>query len=823
MPLEIRAAVAQGKVSEPRPFRAGGGAATITAAGGAGDAKKLRSFTGRAYTGQPMTPEGWGVPVVIDLAGVRSRQNRPALRQHDHEQIVGHTNSVTTTTGPTGGIDVAGDFSGERQHTDKVTVPADNGFEWQLSVGANPITTEFLEAGEEAEVNGRTVAGPMVISRETEIGEISFVPLGADGDTSATVSASKRGGNAPMYRAMLKAAKANGNIVAQKFSDSDIDQMSEEDAKAALKKCMADDEPPAKARAADDDDDGDVDAEGDDDVDADDEPPAKAKASKGSKAKASGKKTSIRAQIREGIAAARKATADEVIRVDRIRNLVMQAGQTHIEVGGKKVNLEAHAIAEGWSAERAELELLRASRPGASVGGPLVYVTNQPEMNEAVLECAILQANRHTYLLEDDSFYSDATPDNKGTVRRVPLHLQQQTQNEIRARYPERVQQAAHTHFKGRIGLQQVFHLGLANGRTRTFDLKSEQGIRSMCRHWDFAEQQAIQAEGASNLSIANILANVMNKFALQGYLFVEQAWRLIAAIRSVNDFKATKSINLLGDVMYKQLGPTGELQNASFGDQAFANQVSPTGRITTLPWTHLVNDDLSILQAVPMKIGQGAGLALNDTFWTVVKNMVAGAVNADDGAPFFNATGAGSKFHTTTPPAGQVAGLANKMSGGTSALSADALKTAKAMFDNQLDPNGNPLGFDGVKPVILFGPSNWQAASALLMAAAIVYGGASAALQPNVNVWQGMLTPCLSRYVENAKYLNSATGWGIFFNPIALAAIEVAFLNGVDTPAVLQAGPDYQFDKLGISIRGTMPFGVTQQNYRAAVWSLGA
>jgi hypothetical protein len=41
---------------------------------------------------------------------------------------------------------------------------------------------------------------------------------------------------------------------------------------------------------------------------------------------------------------------------------------------------------------------------------------------------------------------------------------------------------------------------------------------------------------------------------------------------------------------------------------------------------------------------------------------------------------------------------------------------------------------------------------------------------------------------------------------------IEVAFLNGVDTPAVLQAGPDYQFDRLGISIRGTMPFGVNQQ-----------
>ena len=54
------------------------------------------------------------------------------------------------------------------------------------------------------------------------------------------------------------------------------------------------------------------------------------------------------------------------------------------------------------------------------------------------------------------------------------------------------------------------------------------------------------------------MLANVLNKFSLQGYLFTEQAWREIAAVRPVNDFKPTKSINLLGDVIYKQIGPTG-------------------------------------------------------------------------------------------------------------------------------------------------------------------------------------------------------------------------------------------------------------------------
>jgi hypothetical protein len=55
-----------------------------------------------------------------------------------------------------------------------------------------------------------------------------------------------------------------------------------------------------------------------------------------------------------------------------------------------------------------------------------------------------------------------------------------------------------------------------------------------------------------------------------------------------------------------------------------------------------------------------------------------------------------------------------------------------------------------------------------------------------------------MSRYIENAQLRQLATAWWILFNPAALAVIEVVFLNGVDTPAVLQAGPDYQFDRLG-------------------------
>ena len=807
---------------EPRAFHASGEDADIEAGDGKG---KLPSFRGNAYTGAPMRPGGWWGKVIIDLAGVKvPSQGRPVLRQHDHEQIVGHTTAVKVTKD---GIRVEGVFSGEKQHVEKVTTPAKNGFKWQLSVGANPVRTEYLEAGETTTVNGREVTGPMTISRETELGEISFVPLGADQDTSVSVAAElHRGTTMNPFAAALK--HICGQLVAAgkaaPHTDEAIAAMTEDQSRLALNKCMDDEE---DAEAADDDDE-------DDD---DEEPKKKAKA----KAKAKAKKADAAGRFDMTAAAKtfqkemQRVAAEEQTRQVAIRACVTKHGVTEVEItAGRKVNLIAHAIAEGWTPDQAELHALRAARDvHANVGVPggLGYSTSTPQADEAVLEAAVLHAARHQFQLNNDSFYREKTPDGSGEVRRISEQLQRETQSELRARYSDDVQQKAHTLFKGRMGLHQLLStIFKANGFGRAMDLRSESGIRSAMQAWDHVDRQSIQAEGPSNLSISNILANVLNKFALQGYLFVEQAWREISAIRTVSDFKPTKSINLLGTAMYKALGSTGELQNASFGDQAFSNQAQPYGIIATIPWVHLVNDDLSMLTGVPTKIGQGAGLALNDAFWSLwAAATTAATVNGvpaplgDDGLAFWRTT----SLTTTAAKRAGTAYLPNKTTGAGSVLSTTSLATVRALFDNQIDPNGNPLGFDGAMPILLHGPTNWQTAMQLLYGSVLIAVGlastTAASVQPAQNVWAGTARPVMSRYLENANYAGSATAWWMLFNSAALPVIETAFLNGIDTPAVLQASPDFQFDRLGISIRGTMPFGVNVQNFRGGVFAAGA
>ena len=793
-----------------------GGPCKIQAAEGEG---KLGTFTGNAYTGAQMRPSGWCGDLIVDLAGVKvNSQNQPVLRQHDHEQLVGHTTAITVD--PKEGVLVKGVFSGEQQHVDKVVVPGKNDFPWQLSIGADPVRTEYLEAGKEAVVNGRTVKGPIDISRETKLGEISFVPLGADDQTSATIAAqANKGETMNPFKLALKSEmaklRAAGETKAAKHTDDEVDAMSDEEARAALKECMVD-------AAADDDEDEDEDEE-------DDKP--KKKKSKSAKAKPAIAATSAK----EFLAEMRKEAVAETQRHRAITAACRKHGvdTVTIEAAGKQtvVNLAEHAIAQEWNLDQVKsfiLEQVRADRPAGIVGG-LGYSPGQTQVSEAVLECAILQAARHQFRLEDDSFYSDPTPDGKSSMRRVSERMQREAQGGLKARYTDQVQQAAHTMFQGRISPHQLFRAAFAaTGINLDMDMRSESGWKRILGTWGHAENQ-ILAGGASNLSIGNILSNVLNKFALQGYLYVEQAWRDIAAIRPVSDFKPTKSINLLGDTKYLQLGPTGQLQDASLGDQAFSNRADPYGRILTIPWTHLVNDDLGMLTGAPMKIGQGAGLALNDFFWALWASLASGSavgiipsamsLLGDDGLAFFRTT-------SSNTPAARRAGTAylpNKDTG--AALSSATLKTGKALFDNQIDPNGNPLGFDGAMPILLFGPSNWNTATELLTYRELVFAGNTGGplKQAQGNVWAGKMKPVMSKYIENANYGNSTTAFWIIFDPVALAAIEVCFLNGVDTPAVLQAGPDYQFDKLGISIRGTMPFGVNQQQFRGAVYNAGA
>ena len=284
-----------------------------------------------------------------------------------------------------------------------------------------------------------------------------------------------------------------------------------------------------------------------------------------------------------------------------------------------------------------------------------------------------------------------------------------------------------------------------------------------------------LQAAWATH-SISGILSSTVNKFLLAGFNGVESSWRSISSVRSVNDFKALTSYRLNGGMKFEKVAPGGELKNAAVSDESRTISAETYGIMTSVTRNDLINDDLGALTAVPQRIGRGGALKLNDIFWASFQ---------DDSA-----------FFTT--------GRANKKAT-AGALSLANLKAIATMFRKLKDPDGNPVA---VEPRVLLVPADIELAAAEIMGSALLVGGSSAG--PNVNVLAG-------RYqVVSTSYLSSAEDYYLLASPADMPVMEVAFLNGVQSPVVETAEAD--FNTLGVQMRGYFDFGVARAEYLAGV-----
>ncbi len=91
----------------------------------------------------------------------------------------------------------------------------------------------------------------------------------------------------------------------------------------------------------------------------------------------------------------------------------------------------------------------------------------------------------------------------------------------------------------------------------------------------------------------------------------------------------------------------------------------------------------------------------------------------------------------------------------------------------------------------------------------------------PTFNIHQGKYRLEMSRFLDNPKIPGgSAKAWYLLAEPADLAAIEVVFLNGQESPTI--ESTDADFSTLGIQLRGYHDFGVAKQDPRAAVKAAG-
>lgn len=305
---------------------------------------------------------------------------------------------------------------------------------------------------------------------------------------------------------------------------------------------------------------------------------------------------------------------------------------------------------------------------------------------------------------------------------------------------------------------------------TRLSDIFAAFGI--IYRPGNDAEMAKALKAAFSTADIPNVLSNVAHKFVLAGFGAVGEGWREISRPVSVTDFKAVKGVRLVMGGLLKPLAKGGELQHVDLSDEARTIQAATKGSIVGITREDLINDDLGVLATIPERFGQMAGRTINkDVFGSL------STTGSDYGA---NTSGAMS--------------LAN-------------VASAYALAMGIKDANGDPIG--PMPNRILCSASNYITALNIYQSE-LITGAASK--EGKTNVLRGVLQPITSPYLSGTKY------W--LFNT-AFPLVDVAFLNGVQTPVVETANAD--FSQLGIQMRCYFDYGASAGELKAALYSTGA
>ncbi|MBQ9369028.1 MAG: Mu-like prophage major head subunit gpT family protein, partial [Victivallales bacterium] len=154
--------------------------------------------------------------------------------------------------------------------------------------------------------------------------------------------------------------------------------------------------------------------------------------------------------------------------------------------------------------------------------------------------------------------------------------------------------------------------------------------------------------------------------------------------------------------------------------------------------------------------------------------------------------------------------------------LSVDGLKAAVKKFRDLKDEAGRLL--NATPAILLVSSTNEVTAGQLyndqyLIATGV---GSSAATATNGNPFQHKYKPVATAYLEDSSYTgHSATAYYLLCNPALRAAIQVCFLDGVQTPTIQSSA--MEFNTLGIQFRAFFDFGAAKMDPRAGVKVTGA
>jgi ATP-dependent Clp endopeptidase proteolytic subunit ClpP len=487
----------------------------------------------------------------------------------------------------------------------------------------------------------------------------------------------------------------------------------------------------------------------------------------------------------------------ELERQDGIQNAAIKLGNVKLNADylkedlGLKIKtvkgLQAHAVREGWTVDRFELELRRAEMQdhghvGIHVSDPLTDI--QPQ----VLSCALSR--------------SAGVPMNAANIHNPDRKYG------IEHWYPEKVLEASDDKRLKNFGLLQM--LDFANIQATGSPFHGRKGSDEFIA----ATRDSLwklRMGGNTTWGGLNIFDDAANKMLWAAYEAVNTTWQEWVDPVSVNDFKTNNIYRLTNKGGYLKVGADGELKHGGFTDDKYTVAADTFGKIVGLTRRDIINDDLSALSRIMSALGVEGARFLEELVYA-----------------YFMA-------QTTTlfPTAGT---YNNYISGTGTVLGVDGLTAGEKAFRDQVDADGAPIM---VEPAILLVGNTLAIPAAELFTNTQLQGvqTANAKKRPDGNPHVGKFRPVVSGYLDNTNIKQrtdalgelgdaidnqSSTVWFLLANPGPMGAIlTAAFLNGNQRPVIEQA--DQSFNVLGLQWRAYHDAGVGNGDPKMGVQSKGA
>jgi len=287
------------------------------------------------------------------------------------------------------------------------------------------------------------------------------------------------------------------------------------------------------------------------------------------------------------------------------------------------------------------------------------------------------------------------------------------------------------------------------------------------------------------------LLTDAIHRVLLSAYSLQALTWQRFCKRGQVADFRPHLRFRTgsLGNLLPKN--ELGEYKNVAIPDGEKTSIAAQTkGFIINISREIIINDDLGAITDQAAAMGRAAARTVEaDVYAMLLSNSGMGPL-MNDGKPLFH------NDHKNIAPA--------------AAPSSDAFDALRVLMAHQMDISGND--HLDLRPAVWLGPIGLESKARLINQAQYEPSTGKNALTPNISLG-------LFRDIVGTPRL-SGTRYYVFADPNEAPALEVAFLDGVDTPYLERQDA---FDTDGVRWKVRLDYGVAGNDWRGAVTNAGA